>query len=51
MDVLRQIYHKPVSFDDIGINAKRSVEIHSVITEQSPNIPEKKERRRSWKRK
>ena len=32
IDVLRQIYNKPVSLADIGINAARNTKIHSAIT-------------------
>jgi hypothetical protein len=32
IDVLRQIYNKPVSLADVGINSERSVKIHSEIT-------------------
>ena len=46
IDVLRQIYNKPVSLDDIGINAARNTKIHSTITVMSPNISEKDERRK-----
>jgi hypothetical protein len=42
IDVLRQIYSKPVSSADIGINAEslteRSAKIHNAVTELSPNI-------------
>ena len=44
--MLRQIYNKPVSLDDIGINAARNTKIHSAITALSPNISEKDERRK-----
>jgi hypothetical protein len=46
IDVLRQIYNKPVSLADIGINAERSAKIHSAVTELSPNISEKDDRRK-----
>ncbi len=46
IDVLRQIYNKPVSLADIEINAERSAKIHSSVTELSPNICEKDERRK-----
>jgi hypothetical protein len=46
IDVLRQIYNKPVSLADIGINAARNTKIHSAITALSPNISEKDERRK-----
>ena len=46
IDVLRQIYNKPVSLADIGINAARNTKIRTTITELSPNISEKDERRR-----
>ena len=46
IDVLRQIYNKPVSLADIGINAERSAKIHSAVTEVSPNISEKDDRRK-----
>ena len=46
IDVLRQTYNKPVSLADIGINAARNTKIHSAITELSPNISEKDERRK-----
>jgi hypothetical protein len=46
IDVLRQIYNKPVSLADIGINAERSAKIHSAVTELSPNIFEKDDRRK-----
>jgi hypothetical protein len=46
IDVLRQIYNMPVSLADIGINAERSAKIHSVVTELSPNISEKDDRRK-----
>jgi hypothetical protein len=46
IDVLRQIYNKPVSLADIEINAERSAKIHSSVTELSPNISEKDDRRK-----
>ncbi len=46
IDVLRQTYNKPVSFDDIGINSERNAKIHSAVTELSPNISEKDDRRK-----
>ena len=45
-DVLRQTYNKPVSIADIGINSERSAKIHSAVTELSPNISEKDDRRK-----
>ena len=44
--MLRQIYNKPVSLADIGINAERSAKIHNAVTELSPNISEKDDRRK-----
>ena len=44
--MLRQIYNKPVSLADIGINAERSAKIHSTVTDLSPNISEKDDRRK-----
>ena len=44
--MLRQIYNKPVSLADIGINAARNTKIHRAITVLSPNISEKDERRK-----
>ncbi len=46
IDVLRQNYNKPVSLADIGINAQRISKIHSSVTELSPNISEKDDRRK-----
>jgi len=46
IDVLPQICNKPVSLVDVVINAERSVKIYSAITEISPNISEKDERRK-----
>jgi hypothetical protein len=46
IDVFRQIYDKTVSVDDIGINHERSVKIHSTVTDLSPNISEKDDRRK-----
>jgi hypothetical protein len=46
IDVLRQIYNMPVSLPDIGINAERSAKIHSFVTDLSPNISEKNDRRK-----
>ena len=46
IDVFRQIYNKTVSLADIGINDSRNTKIHRTITELSPNISEKDERRK-----
>jgi hypothetical protein len=40
------LLNKPVSLADIGINAERSAKIHSLVTELSPNISEKDDRRK-----
>ena len=45
--MLRQIYNKPVTLADIGINAERNAKIHSTVTELSPNISEENDR---WKK-
>ena len=44
--MLQQIYNQPVSLPDIGINAERSAKIHSAVTELSPNIFLKNDRRK-----
>jgi hypothetical protein len=46
IDVIRQIYDKTVSVADIGINHERSAKIHSTVTDLSPNISEKDDRRK-----
>jgi hypothetical protein len=46
IEVMRQIYDKSVSLTDIDINTERSVKIHSTVTELSPNISEKDDRRK-----
>jgi hypothetical protein len=47
IDVLRQIYNKPVSSADICINDERNAKIHSTVSELSPNISEENDR---WKK-
>jgi len=47
IDVLWKIYNRPVSLADIVINAERSAKIHSDVTEVSPNISEKDDRRKN----
>ena len=44
--VLRQICNKPVSLANIGINAERSANPHSAVTELTPNILKKDDRRK-----
>jgi hypothetical protein len=46
IDVLRQIYNKSVSFVDIDINDERNAKIHIAVTEVSPNIFEKDDRKK-----
>jgi hypothetical protein len=46
IDVLRQTYNKTVSLADIVINDERIARIHSAVTELSPNISEKDDRRK-----